>query len=186
MTDSPELPARKAATPAADALLTRDVIAHLAAQLTSARTLLAVVLEQGKAIRARNVQGVVRYAGELQAELQRRRQIEQDRFHLLQRAGGRLGVSSGAVTVELLTALMDPPSAQLARSRSAELRGMLGEVQREHIVNRTLMSQHLAFLHHLLRLVDIGDSGAYGSAASPPSSQAGPTIGARRILDMTA
>jgi hypothetical protein len=170
----------------ADPLLSSDVLAHLEAQLASARTLLGIVLAQGKAIRARDVHTVVLQAGHLQAELHRRRQIETERARLLARAGTRLQIASGAVTLEALTTLMDPSGAQVARDRSAELRGLLDEAQREHIVNRALMSQEMAFLDHLLHLVDVRGSGAYGSAAARPSSQADASVGARRILDMTA
>jgi hypothetical protein len=98
----------------ADAQLTDAVLTHLDAQLTSARMLLAIVLDQGKAIRERNVHLVVRHAGRLQAEMQRRRRIEEDRARLLDRAGARLQMASGAVTLEALTKLMDPTTAQLA------------------------------------------------------------------------
>jgi hypothetical protein len=170
----------------ADSLLSSDVLAHLEAQLSSARGLLGIVLAQGKAIRARDVHTVVLQAGHLQAELHRRRQIEAERARLLARAGTRLQIASGAVTLEALTKLMDPSAAQIARDRSAELRGLLEEAQREHIVNRALMSQEMAFLDHLLHLVDVRGSGAYGSAAARRSSQADTSVGARRILDMTA
>ncbi len=171
---------------AGDALLTADVLAHLDAQLTSARALLQIVLEQGKAIRSRDVHEVVLQAGRLQAELQRRRQIESDRSLLLDRAGVRLRLASGAVTLEALTALMDPHAALAARTRSAELRGMLSEIERDHAVNRALMTQELAFLDHLLRLVDLEGSGAYGSQAARRSSQPSTSVGARRVLDMQA
>jgi hypothetical protein len=72
-----------------DAALTTDVITHLDAQLVSARRLLQIVLEQGAAIRARDVQQVVSLTGMLQAELQRRALIERDRARLLERAGAR-------------------------------------------------------------------------------------------------
>jgi hypothetical protein len=180
------LPQPPLSSPAGDALLTGDVLAHLDTQLASASTLLQVVLEQGKAIRARDVHEVVRQAGRLQAELQRRRQIEIDRTHLLERAGARLRIGSGAVTLESLTALMDPYAATTARTKSAALRGMLAEIQREHVVNRALMSQELAFLDHLLRLVDLDGSGAYGKQAARPSSQPSTSVGARRVLDMQA
>ena len=55
-----------------DAIFTGDVLAHLDAQLVSARRLLQVVLEQGAAIRRRDVKSVVALTGILQAELQRR------------------------------------------------------------------------------------------------------------------
>ena len=172
--------------PAPDAALTGDVLVHLDAQLASARILLAVVLEQGQAIRRREVHEVVRQAGRLQAEIQRRRQIESDRALLLERAGARLQIASGAVTLEALTALMDPISADIARARSAELRGLLAEVQREHAVNRALMTQELAFLDHLLRLVDVDGSGAYGAAATHNASRPLAAVGGRRVLDMQA
>lgn len=186
MSAAPALPTLPPSASAGDALLTGDVLAHLDTQLASARNLLAVVLDQGKAIRARDVHEVVLQAGRLQAELQRRRQIEIDRTHLLERAGARLRIAPGAVTLEALTALMDPHAAATARTHSAELRGMLSEIQREHIVNRALMTQELAFLDHLLRLVDLDGSGAYGKQAARPSSQASTSVGARRVLDMQA
>jgi hypothetical protein len=171
---------------AIDALLTGDVLAHLEAQLASAQVLLAIVLDQGKAIRARMVHEVVLQAGRLQAELQRRRQIEIDRARLLERAGARLRIASGAVTLEALTVLMDPRSADTARSRSAQLRGMLAEIQREHLVNRALMSQELAFLDHLLRLVDLDGPGAYDHYPSRGAGHTPASVGGRRVLDMQA
>src|ERR1039458_762907 len=119
-----------------DTILTGDVIAHLDAQLISARRLLQIVLDQGAAIRLREVQNVVSLTGLLQVELQRRAMIERDRARLLERAGSRLGVAPGAVSINLLDAVMDPLRAPDAHARSAELRGLLDEVQREHHVNR--------------------------------------------------
>jgi hypothetical protein len=147
-----------------DAALTTDVIAHLDAQLVSARKLLSIVLEQSAAIRRRDVQQVVALTGALQAELQRRALLERNRAQLLDRAGAHLGVSPTAVSMSLLDAVMDPARAPLAHARSAELRGILEEVQREHHVNRALMSQELAFLDHLLRLTDADRHLGYDAA----------------------
>ena len=147
-----------------DAALTTDVIAHLDAQLVSARKLLGIVLEQSAAIRRRDVQQVVALTGALQAELQRRALLEHNRAALLDRAGAHLGVSPTAVSMSLLDAVMDPARAPLAHARSAELRGILDEVQREHHVNRALMNQELAFLDHLLRLTDADRHLGYDAA----------------------
>ena len=55
---------------------------------------------------------------------------------------------------------MDPDRGELAPSgRSAELRGLLAEVQREHGVNRALMRQELAFLVHLTRQIGVDGRG---------------------------
>src|SRR5689334_18294799 len=108
-----------------DVALSVDVLTHLEAQLVAARRLLQVVLEQGAAIRARDVRGVVALTAMLQAELQRRQLIETERARLLERAGRRLGVTAGAVTLSLLETLMEPAAAEVARARSAELRGLL-------------------------------------------------------------
>jgi hypothetical protein len=81
---------------------------------------------------------------------------------------------------------MPDDQADAARARSAELRGLLFEVQREHAVNRALMSQELAFLDHLLRLVDGDGAGVYDAAASTPRAGRGSAYAPRRVLDMRA
>ena len=178
----------------ADPRLTGDLLAHLEAQLTSTTRLLHAVLAQGVAIRAQDVDGVVRQVAAFQAELERRARIEEDRTRLLTRAGALLGITPGAVTLTQLTAFMSPQDAQLAHERSAELQGLLAELAREHVVNQALMRQELAFLDHLLRLVDptsAGDAGAYTAAAIrtahvPHSAVGGPTPPSRRALDLQA
>lgn len=174
--------ARGDETAETDAILTGDVLVHLDAQLVAVRRLLQIVLEQGAAIRARDVHNVVRLAGMLQAELQRRRQLEDARVLLLERAGARLGVTAGSVTLTLLERLMDPDLAQSARLRSSELRGLLSEVQREHACNRALMHQELAFLDHLLRLVD-DSSGAYTAGGERPTGNQSPLASRRGVFD---
>ena len=66
-----------------DRALAAEVLAHLDAQIHSARSLLAVVLEQGAAIRAREVAPVVRTAGILRGEMGRRQLLEEERSRLL-------------------------------------------------------------------------------------------------------
>ncbi|MGO9498902.1 MAG: flagellar export chaperone FlgN, partial [Solirubrobacteraceae bacterium] len=144
----------------ADAALTNEVIAHLEAQLVAARRLLGVVLEQGAAIRNRDVKSVVALTGVLQAELYHRQQLENERIVLLERAGARLDVPGVSVTVALLETLMDPESALAAGARSAELRGLLEVIQREHHVNRALMSQRSS--RFLRVLGDIANKGSLG------------------------
>ncbi len=170
----------------ADSTLSREVLQHLQVQLLAARRLLAVVLEQGAAIRRRDVNNVVRLAGMLQAEVQRRKLLDAERAQLLERAGARLGVDAGAVSISLLANIMEPGAAQEARVRSAELRGLLDELQREHNCNRVLMHQELAFLDHLLRLAE-GDSriGYDSSGDHRAATTAGPAS-RRRVLDMEA
>ena len=166
-----------------DALLTTEVIAHLDAQLVAARRLLQVVLEQGAAIRNRDVRSVVQLTGVLQAELHRRQLLENERLMLLQRAGARLGVPGGSVTLALLETLMDPESAQVAGARSSELRGLLETVQREHHVNRALMSQELAFLDHLLKLAGIAGHASYDATGDRLATTASQVTG-HRVFDL--
>ncbi|HYM67112.1 MAG TPA: hypothetical protein VEW68_07465, partial [Patescibacteria group bacterium] len=128
---------------ARDRTLFGDVLAHLDAQIESARSLLAVVLEQGGAIRARDVHAVVRLAGILRGEMGRRQLLEEERSSLLARSGERLGVAAEAVTLTMLCTLMDDAAAERASARSAELRGLLHELQREHSCNRALMQIEL-------------------------------------------
>ena len=168
---------------AADAALTTEVIAHLEAQLVAARRLLQVVLEQGVAIRNRDVKGVVALTGVLQAELHHRRQLETERIALLERAGARIGVAGASVTMAMLEPLMEPEAALLAGARSAELRGLLEVVQREHHVNRALMSQELAFLDHLLKLSGIAGDESYNADGDRLATTAAQTTG-HRVFDL--
>ena len=168
-----------------DASLTVDVLDHLDTQLVAVRRLLQIVLEQGAAIRRRDVQHVVRLAGILQAEIERRKQLDDERMRLLERAGAQLGVTATAVTLSLLERLMDPGVVLQARARSSELAGLLAEVQREHTCNRALMSQELAFLDHLLRLVDDGP-GAYNAGGERPTTPASRQAGRRGVLNLEA
>jgi hypothetical protein len=183
MTLLPELaPARNAQ----DRALSADVLTHLDAQVESARKLLEVVLEQGAAIRARDVHAVVRMAGILRGEMGRRQLLEEERGRLLTRCGARLGVDAAAVTLGSLCALMDPVVADVARARSAELRGLLFELQREHSTNRALMQIELGFLDHLMGMLALDGTSGYdphGSSTSTPHQQPN---GGLRVLDLRA
>jgi hypothetical protein len=167
-----------------DAVLTRDLLAHLGTQLESARRMLAIVLEQATAIRQRAVPQVVRLATSLQTEMHRREVIEGERLQLLERAGTHLGVSPGDVSIAMLANLMDQESAAVARNRTAELRGMLLEIQREHTTNRALMQQELAFLDHLLRLA--GNAGGYDSGGDQAKVRRRRPLMHRPVFDLEA
>jgi hypothetical protein len=170
-----------------DPLLTGDLLVHLDAQIGSATRLLAIVLAQSAAIRARDVDGVVREVSAFQAELERRTRLEEDRSRLLTRAGAALGVAPGAVMLTQLTPRMTIAEAELAHTRSAELQGLLAELTHEHTCNQALMRQELAFLDHLLRLVDPeAPAAGYANPAAPtrPSPPTAPS--SYRALDLRA
>ena len=158
------------------------VIGHLDEQLASGRRLLDAVLRQGAATRRQDVDTVVGCLSEIQGEMERRAKLEQDRTQLLVLAAGRLARAPHDVTLDALASLMTTFEAAGARERSAELRGLLAEIQREHVVNRALMKQELAFLDHLVRLVGAGDDTGYqahGNVATAP-------VQTHRVLDMRA
>jgi hypothetical protein len=164
-------------------VLEAELLAHLDTQIASARKLLALVLEQGKAIRARDVDAVLARLADVQTEMGRRGALEQDRAMLLQRAGAALGVPAAQVTLERLCTLV-APAATTARDRSAELRGLLAEIAREHGINRALMRQELSFLAHLTRLVGQETEPGYGRPNAGASGPAAPPI--HRALDLQA
>jgi hypothetical protein len=168
-----------------DATLGPAVIGHLDAQLVSARRLLDLVLRQGQAIRRQDVEAVVARLGELQAEMERRGRLEGDRTQLLTQAGAVLGLPAHAITLDALTSLMRPEDATAVAQRSAELRGLLAEVGREHSVNRSLMRQELAFLDHLTRLLGAESQGGYGPTMEQRTTVE-PRAAALRVLDLRA
>jgi hypothetical protein len=118
---------------------------------------------------------------DIQSEMGRRGSLEVERTGLLQRAGQALAVPATTVTLERLCALVSPGAAQMAMQRSAELRGLLSEIAREHGINRALMRQEMTFLSHLTRLLGgdpepgyrpPGASGWAGTNSAPPVHRA--------------
>jgi len=168
--------------------LGNDVVAHLDAQIASARRLLSAVLRQGQAIRAREVDEVMARLADIQAEMGRRAALEGARTTILTTAGAALGIPPHTVTIESLADLLAPADASAALARSAELRGLLAEVVREHAINRVLMRQELAFLDHLMRELGAEPDTGYGALAGGAAAHAaarGPQA-SFRTLDLQA
>jgi hypothetical protein len=165
-------------------VLEAELLVHLDAQINSARALLRLVLAQGAAIRERDTEAVLARLAEIQSEMGRRGALEMERTGLLQRAGAALGVPATTVTLERLCTLVTPGAAQAAMERSAELRGLLAEIAREHGINRALMRQELTFLSHLTRLLGAEPEAGY----RPPGSTgpAAPSSQPYRALDLQA
>jgi len=153
-----------------------DVLEHLDAQIGSARRLLAHILRQSEAIGLRDVDGVIAAMTDIQGEMASRERLECERVELFCRAGSMLGMPPESVTLTDLTAFMTQACSDDARIRSAELRGLLVEVEREYAINRELMRRELSFLEHLTSMLgggetDADDGEVADSAATPPSCE---------------
>jgi hypothetical protein len=165
--------------PRIDEALSGAGLAHLEVQIESARRLLASILTQGAAIRARDVEGVVARLAEVKSEMGARADLEEQRTNLLVRAGLALGVPAPQVTLDAMTMLMPVNEGARARQRSAELRGLLAEIAREHGINRALMRQELAFLDHLVRLIGQEPDTGYRPGGNEP-------VPTHRVIDAQA
>jgi hypothetical protein len=165
--------------PRVDAALSAAVLAHLETQIDSARRLYGSILTQGAAIRDRNVEAVLARLADVKTEMSQRAALEEERTNLLVRAGIALGVPAPQVTLDAMTMLMPANEAARARQRSAELRGLLAEIAREHGINRALMRQELSFLDHLVRLIGQEPDTGY----KPGGTEAAPTY---RVVDAQA
>lgn len=163
-----------------------ELIGHLQAQIASARSLLAVVLEQGAAIRERDVQAVVRLAGILRGEMGRRQLLEEDRGRLLAQCGERLAIPAQTVTLGGICTLISDDHAERASSLSAELKGLLHELQREHTANRTLMQLELGFLDHLMGMLAMDGVNGYDPHGSSTSITRARPHGGLHVLDLQA
>jgi hypothetical protein len=133
---------------------------HLELQIESARRLLDQVLRQGAAIRERDAEAVLARLAEIKSEMAARETLERERGALLDQVAVRLGIPPAEVTLPALTGMTSEPEAAAIENRSAELRGLLAEIAREHGINRALMRQELTFLDHLIRLVGAPPEGA--------------------------
>jgi hypothetical protein len=179
------IPAPAVAPAVASPQLGAALLQHLADQLQSTSRLLELVMTQSTAIRDRDVDTVLRVIGEIQGEMDRRAALEHVRSQILAHAGAHLGVAAHVVTLDAICSLIAPAEAVAARERSAELRGMLAEVGRQHQANRILMRQELAFLEHLTRLLGGEEHGGYappGAGAPVHPAAANP----HRVLDLQA
>jgi len=152
-----------------DPVLPAAVARHLELQIASAQRLLDLVLRQGAAIRERDVEAVLARLADIQVEMAAREALEREREGLIGRAALRLGVGPDEVTLMALGRLASPAAQEQMLARSAELRGLLAEIAREHGINRALMRQELTFLDHLIRI-----------------SGEAPEGGARRLMDVEA
>jgi hypothetical protein len=167
-------------------VLEAELLVHLDTQINSASHLLKLVLAQGAAIRERDTDAVLARLADIQSEMVRRGRLEQERTGLLQRAGAALGVAPTTVTLERLCALVTPEAAQAATERSAQLRGLLAEIAREHGINRALMRQELAFLSHLTRLINQEPEAGYRPPGANPNASAPSAPQVYRALDLQA
>jgi hypothetical protein len=175
-------------SPATTTVIGAEVLDHLQTQIASAQRLLECILRQGIAVRSREVDGVLAAMTEIQAEMGARSRMENERAQLLHRAGAALGLNPAGVTLDAITQLMGPAEAELARARSAQLRGLLSEIAREHGINRALMRQELTFLDHLTRLIGAEPQSGYRpptpSGASPAAAR--PASSLHRVLNVQA
>ena len=74
----------------------------------------------------------------------------------------------------------------LANVRSAELRGLLHETQREHACNRALMQIELGFLDHLMGMLSLDGVNGYDTNGSSKSITRARPHGALHVLDLQA
>lgn len=184
---APTLGAASALAPARSDALADEVLAHLHAQIASVQRLLEIVVEQGAAIRAREVHEVVRLAGLLHGELSRRERIESERAALLQSAAARLGIEPGQVTVTRLTASMEPAAALVVGERSARLQGLLDELRGVHACNRAVMRIELSFLDHLMQSLALDHSThSYDLRGAVDDGARASAHGALHVLDLQA
>ena len=81
---------------------------------------------------------------------------------------------------------MDPIGAERALQCSAELRGLLHELQREHAGNRTMMQVELGFLDHLMGTLALDGVNGYDTRGSSTSITRSRPNGELHVLDLRA
>lgn len=155
------------------------VISHLDRQVRSTQRLLQIVLAQSDSIRQQDTEAVLMQLGEVQAELGNRAQLEQERDLLIDETATRLGMTPDQVTLDAMLGSVDEGSANRARELSAELRGLLGEIERVHDQNRVLIRQELSFLGHLMRVLSGTPQGSYSPFGETAMPQANNVVDAR-------
>jgi hypothetical protein len=100
--------------------MTGELVSHLSRQVRSAQRLLEIVLAQGAAIRARDVEGVLARLADLQGEMAQRLLLEQERERLMSRAASTLGLRPDDVDVESMLQLEPTADCDQARRSRPE------------------------------------------------------------------
>ena len=116
----------------------------------------------------------------------RRQLLEEERTGLLARSGERLGVPAETVTLQELLTLMSTAEAESANARSAELQGLLHELQREHSTNRAIMQIELGFLDHLMAMLALDGVNGYDTRGTSTPITRGRPHGGLHVLDLSA
>lgn len=104
---------------------------------------------------------VIERLREIELEMGERRRLETERAELIAAAAALLALPADDVDLEVLVALGPSEEADTSRRLSAELKGIVGEIERRHIENRVLVRQELAFLDHLMRAIAGAPQGGY-------------------------
>ena len=169
-------------------VLEAELLVHLDTQIDSARRLLALVLAPGHGDPRARRRGRARQARRrADRDGPPRRASSRSAPRCCSAPAPRSACPPPQVTLERLCTLVTPGAAAAACERSAELRGLLAEIAREHGINRALMRQELAFLAHLTRLVGQEPEPGYGRPARrrrPAPRRPPPPI--HRALDLQA
>ena len=74
----------------------------------------------------------------------------------------------------------------LASARSAELKGLLHEIQREHSCNRALMQIELGFLDHLMGILAMDGVSGYDTRGGARAITQPRPHGSLHVLDLHA
>lgn len=126
---------------------------HLQRQILSVRRMIEILDHQREVILRHEVAAVVAAAIDLQGEIARRMSLEQERASLLTAAASRLGCAPAEVGLKHLLVGLDDERADLLRSWSEELRGLISELSIRNIYNRDLIQQELGFVEFMLEAI---------------------------------
>ena len=157
----------------------KQLLAHLERQVESARSLLGIVLAQSEAIKRQDVETLLARLADVQLEMRTRERLERERDELIRSAAAALGIPPDAVNIDGVASLVPPDEAEKALLLSAELRGLLAEIQRTHTANRVLIRQELTFLSHLMRVLSGTPDAGYSPSGWAQAPQAANTVDAR-------
>ncbi len=155
------------------------LLEHLERQLASSRRLLEIVITQRGAIRRQDVETVLASLADVQAEMNHRARLEQERDSLLAEVAGARGAAPETIGLEDVLLGRPPAECLQARTMSAELRGLVVEIGRIHEQNRVMIRQELAFLDHLMRVLSGTPQAGYSPTGWLSTPQAATVVDAK-------
>lgn len=147
-----------------DASAINEIVVNLDDQVRVYRRLLDLSQAQLVALQAQDVRTVHAILQEIELAMLERSKVDQRRSEVLMHIAQQLGIALEDVTASLLQQRADAPIGEAIANASAELRGLVGDLDGVVARNRALLEHELAIIDHMVHgMTTVPDKPTYAA-----------------------